>query len=307
MKNSAKKILHGTRQAVIVTVILMLICGLLFPCLLTGLSYLFFPDQAKGNLLTVNGKTVGAEYIGQEFTEDYFMWGRPSAYHYNVYKEGEDGKQYYSDGSEFGGLASGSNNYAPSNPALVRRVETDVTNYVAKTLGLDINVLPGDSDLLSAQINYVAEKSGMAAADLEKKAEEIPEDPDEALAYLAKTAGLDDKQAESIKEGAPSLYQMRKDAIAEKAKVSSEKIEEMIAAIPTDLMTASGSGLDPHITPESAEIQIPRIVKASGFSEEKVREIIDHNTKGKLLGIFGEKTVNVLEVNIEIAQNMGLV
>ena len=89
MKESVKNLLHGTRQAVTVTVVLMLICGLLFPCLLTGLSALIFPNQAGGNLITVNGQTVGAEYVGQEFTEDYYMWSRPSAYHYNVYTEGE--------------------------------------------------------------------------------------------------------------------------------------------------------------------------------------------------------------------------
>ena len=77
--------------------------------------------------------------------------------------------------------------------------------------------------------------------------------------------------------------------------------------IPTDLLTASGSGLDPHISPDSAEIQIPRIVEASGLSEEEVREIIDRNTEGKTLGVFGEDKVNVLLVNIEIAQAMGLI
>lgn len=217
MKDTAKKMLCGARQAVVVTVILMLICGLLFPLLLTGLSYLIFPAQAKGNLITVDGKTVGAEYVGQEFTEDYYMWSRPSAYHYNVYTEDQDGNQYYSDGTEFGGIASGSNNYAASNPELAKRVERDIENFLKKN-------------------------------------------PD-------------------------------------------VKREDN----PTDLLTASGSGLDPHISPESAEIQIPRIVKASGLSEEEVRKIVNNNTEGKLFGIFGEETVNVLMVNIEIAQKMGLI
>ncbi len=77
--------------------------------------------------------------------------------------------------------------------------------------------------------------------------------------------------------------------------------------IPTDLLTASGSGLDPHISPASAEIQVPRIAEASGLSETEVQDIIDNHTGGKLLGIFGEDTVNVLEVNIELAQAMGLI
>lgn len=77
--------------------------------------------------------------------------------------------------------------------------------------------------------------------------------------------------------------------------------------IPNDLLTASGSGLDPHISPESAEVQIPRIAEASGLSEDTVRDIVKNNTDGKILGIFGEETVNVLMVNIEIAQKMGLI
>lgn len=217
MKESAKNLLHSARQAVVVTVVLMLICGLLFPCLLTGLSSLLFPSQANGNLITVNDKTVGAKYVGQEFTEDYYMWSRPSAYHYNVYTEDEDGKKYYQDGTEFPGIGSGSNNYAPSNPALTERVEADIEAFLEKNP--------------------------------EVKREEIP----------------------------------------------------------TDLLTASGSGLDPHISPESAEVQIPRIVEASGLSEDMVRDIIKNNTDGKFLGVFGEETVNVLMVNIEIAQNMGLI
>lgn len=210
-----KEFLHGTRQAVLVTVVLMLICGLLFPCLLTGLSSVIFPHQAGGSLITVNGTAVGAEHVGQGFTQDCYMWSRPSAYHYNVYTESEDGRKYYNDGTEFGGLASGSNNYAPSNPALVERVEADMETF------------------------------------LEKNPEIKRED------------------------------------------------------IPTDLLTASGSGLDPHISPASAQIQLPRIAQASGLSEESLQEIVKRNTAGKLLGVFGEETVNVLKVNIEIAQAMG--
>ena len=59
--------------------------------------------------------------------------------------------------------------------------------------------------------------------------------------------------------------------------------------IPTDLMTASGSGLDPHISPASAEVQIPRIVEASGLSEDEVRQIIADNTKGQDPGACSER------------------
>ena len=208
--------MHNGRQVILVTVILLVICGLLFPLLLTGLSSVLFPHQANGSLIEVDGQVVGAEHVGQEFTQDYFLWGRPSAYHYNTYYEDEEGNQTYSDGSEYAGLSSGSNNYAPSNPALAERVQADLEAFLAKNPDV--------------------------------KAEDIP----------------------------------------------------------TDLLTASGSGLDPDISPESAEIQVPRIAKASGLSEDEVREIIARHTEGKFLGIFGDETVNVLGVNIDIAMAMGL-
>ena len=71
-------------------------------------------------------------------------------------------------------------------------------------------------------------------------------------------------------------------------------------AIPVELVTGSGSGLDPHISPAAAEYQVPRIAEAKGMSEEEVRAVIDKYTKGKFLGILGEETVNVLEVNLAL-------
>ena len=208
---------HGLRQALIVTLLLLLLCGFVFPVLLSGISAVIFPSQANGSLVYADGQAVGAANVGQDFTEPYFMKGRPSAYHYNTYYEDEQGNQYYNDGSEFAGLSSGSNNYAPSNPALAERVEADI---------------------------------------------------------------------EAFLEANPDV-----------------KRED----IPADLMTASGSGLDPHITPESARIQIPALAAASGLSEEQLEQIVADHTEGKLLGIFGEETVNVLGVNLDIAKAMGLV
>ena len=69
-------------------------------------------------------------------------------------------------------------------------------------------------------------------------------------------------------------------------------------AIPVDLVTCSGSGLDPHISPAAAEYQAARIAEARSIEEAEVREIIDKCTDGRLLGIFDEETVNVLEVNL---------
>lgn len=70
--------------------------------------------------------------------------------------------------------------------------------------------------------------------------------------------------------------------------------------IPTDLLTSSGSGLDPNISPEAARIQIPAISKASGLSTKELEEIVDIYTDGRALGIFGEPSFNVLRANLEI-------
>ena len=207
----------GLRQAVSVTLMFLFLCGFLFPVVLSGLSAVMFPDQAKGSLVMADGEAVGAANVGQDFTEPYFMKCRPSACHYNTYYEDAEGNRFYHDGSEFAGLSSGSNNYGPSNPALVERVEADIEEFL--------------------------------------------------------TANPDVTREE----------------------------------LPADLMTASGSGLDPHVSPEGAQIQIPALAEASGLSEEELEQIVADNTTGKLLGIFGEEAVNVLGVNLDIAAAMGLV
>ena len=73
-------------------------------------------------------------------------------------------------------------------------------------------------------------------------------------------------------------------------------------AVPADAVTASGSGLDPHISVRNAELQTPRVAKARGVSEDKVRDLIQLYTDERDLGVFGEPGVNVLEVNLALDQ-----
>ena len=211
------KVIKSLRAPVLVTLVLLLICGLIYPVVMTLMSQALFPSQANGSIIYVDGQAVGAKNVGQDFTDPRFMRCRPSAYQYNTYTVDEEGNKFYNDGSEYAGVASGSNNYGASNPALAERVQGDIDEFLAEHPDLTV------------------------------------ED------------------------------------------------------IPTDLVTASGSGLDPHISPASADVQVPRIVEASGLSDEQVRQIIADNTQDKTLGVFGEETVNVLGVNLDIALAMGLV
>ena len=95
-------------------------------------------------------------------------------------------------------------------------------------------------------------------------------------------------------------------ASEEYEEMVAERVEKIRAAhpekgdtpIPVDLVTCSGSGLDPHISPAAAEYQVTRVANANGMTEEQVREIIQKCTDGRFLGIFGEETVNVLKVNL---------
>lgn len=82
----------------------------------------------------------------------------------------------------------------------------------------------------------------------------------------------------------------------EKLRAANPDMDE--TAIPVDLVTCSGSGLDPHISPAAAEYQMARIAKANDMTEDEVRTIIEKCTSGRFLGVFGEETVNVLKVNL---------
>lgn len=208
-----KKFAVYFKKALILTLILIVLCCVVYPLILTGLGQLFFNKQANGSLIEVNGKEVGSELVGQAFEGDQYFQGRISSVNYNTYTEEEKEDGTYS------GVSSGTYNYGATNPELEERVKADIEAFKEKY----------------------------------------------------------------------------KEAVG----------EELTEEIPADLLTASGSGLDPHISPASAQIQIPIVVANSGLSEEEVQQIVEENTEHKVLGIFGEEKVNVLKCNIAIKEAMG--
>lgn len=172
------------------------VCGLGYTLVVTGIAQVAFPYQANGSLITVDGKVVGSELIGQNFDDEAHMWGRIQ--NVSIVK-GEDGEL----------MAYG----APSN--------------------------------------------------LSPASEE---------------------------------YRQLIDARVKKIRAANPDAD--MDAVPVDLVTCSGSGLDPEISPDAAEYQVPRLAKATGKREDEVRDIIAACTKGRFLGVFGEPTVNVLKVNL---------
>ena len=181
------------RPAIVMTLLLCVLTGFIYPGVVTGLAQVLFPRQANGSMVEVNGKVVGSALIGQSFTQPYYFHSRPSA-----------------AGAGYDGTASAGTNKGPTDTKL--------------------------ADTLIAQaIDSVV------------------------------------KNDQAVK-----------------------------GQVPGDMVTASASGLDPHISPENARIQVARVARARGAAPTAVRALVDAHTEGRQFGFFGEPRVNVLLLNIAL-------
>jgi K+-transporting ATPase ATPase C chain len=180
------------RTALTMFVGLTILTGLVYPALVTCVSYVCFPSQASGSWILRGDQVVGSEWIGQSFSQPQYFWGRLSAtgtYPYNA-------------------TASGGSNYGPAHPDLKKVVGERISQLHAHPHG-----------------------SGK---------------------------------------------------------------------VPVDLVTASGSGLDPHISPAAAAYQIPRIVAQRKLPEQMVQQLVQQHTESRTWGLFGEPRVHVLRLNLAL-------
>ncbi|MGV3137456.1 potassium-transporting ATPase subunit KdpC [Brevibacillus agri] len=108
------------------SLVLLLICGLAYPLAMTAIAQVVMPAKANGSLIAdANGTVIGSELIGQTFTDPKYFWGRISSIDNNA-------------------AGSGSNNYAPSNPALIERVQKDIAAFLAANPGVRQEDIPAD-------------------------------------------------------------------------------------------------------------------------------------------------------------------
>lgn len=129
------------------------------------------------------------------------------------------------------------------------------------------------------------------------------EDEDHMWGRIQNVSVVEDENGELMAYSAPSNLSPASEEYQELVNARVDKIRAAnpdadMKSVPVDLVTCSGSGLDPEISPDAAEYQVPRLAKATGKSEDEVRDIIAKCSKGRFLGVFGEPTVNVLKVNL---------
>ena len=187
------------RPAVVLTLLLTVLTGLIYPGVVTALAQLIFPYQANGSLHYVNGKLVGSDLIGQYWTAPKYFHGRPSA----TSNLNGTPSPYEADNST-------ASNLGPTNATLIKTVQQRV-------------------------------------AELKKENPNAPPGP-----------------------------------------------------VPVDLVTASGSGLDPDITVAAALYQVPRVAKVRGLSQNVVQQLVMDHVQGRFLGIFGEPYISVLDLNLAL-------
>lgn len=226
---------HDAWVALKLIVVLLILCGVVFPSIVLVVGQLVFPYQANGSLLRdKQGNPLGSRLLGQQFTQAEYFHGRPSAAGYDASN-------------------SAGSNIGPTNPQLINGNGSEVTVAPGSPPPPNATPVPGKPNTYSVPGSYLGVKT---YAEL-----------------FRKENGL-----------SPNTL------------------------LPADIITASGSGLDPDISVDAALLQVNRIVAArralgganGAITPGKVWELINQNTQGRDLDILGEPSVNVLTLNIAL-------
>ncbi len=250
------------------TLLLIVICCGIYPLIIWAVAQGVFPSKANGSLVTArDGTVVGSSLIGQPFGAAGYFHPRPSA-----------------AGSGYDPTASSGSNLGPLSDKLINGVTTPATTQPTtqpETLSFDGVRL---RTIHYAVDNGIAFKLFNVAPDGTKA--EVPLSKfQDALGNLNDVALVDAFPHPTTDDDAKRTVLIAGDFARQ---------------IPGDAVTASASGLDPHITPENAEIQKARIASARSVKPEQVEELIAAHTDGRDLGILGDPGVNVLMLNLAL-------
>lgn len=247
----------------LMTVVMIVLVGLLYPLAVTGASQLFMSRPANGSLVKVNGKVVGSSLIGQNFTD----------------KNGNPLPRYFQPrpsnaGTGYDALASAASNLAPSNAKLIGNVPGVAYGSDGKLVTQNPYATPADPYCVPVQ---TTDKNGNGITDAHG-------DP----VYEKAPSG------ESVCD--PNTIPQRTLAFRAFNGLASD------ARVPADAVTASASGLDPQISLANARLQAPRVARSRNLPLAQVQKIINSHTQGRQWGFLGEQTVNVLNVNLALDQ-----
>jgi K+-transporting ATPase ATPase C chain len=270
--------------------VLTAITGIIYPLAIFAIAQLpGLHDKAEGSLITVDGNVVASSLIGQSFTDkdgnalvQYFQ-SRPSAAGSNGYDP----------------TATAASNLGPEN--IVDTLDADPTKVKLSLLSTvcSRSKAIGDREGVDGSRPFCT-KDGIGAV----LAVIGPRDANGGISHPV--------QVVSVNEACPTtpFVSTYEGVQVECAKPGEDYSIGRIVPIygdastdtpvPTDAVTASGSGLDPHISPAYAAIQVARIAQARSISEDQVRQLVDAHTDGRTLGFLGEPRVNVVELNLDL-------